>query len=162
MAGKDKTNTAHRTVARGGMGSFARPAALATAASLSVALALAATPSASASKGTKRTSACPKQARAALPLPGNAVAKAAEVALAEAPRRFKAINTHGAKILRAELGEMDGKYLAHQCGERVQKRTVVVELRFPKMLPSASLSAGTVFVSRFKSGYRVWEVSPIG
>jgi hypothetical protein len=34
---------------------------------------------------------------------------------------------------------------------------VVVDLLFPKMLPSASLSQGVVLVSRFRTGYRVWE-----
>ena len=35
------------------------------------------------------------------------------------------------------------------CGSRVRNRTVVVDLLFPKMLPSASLSQGVVFVSLF-------------
>jgi hypothetical protein len=39
-----------------------------------------------------------------------------------------------------------------------QRRTVVVHLLYPKLLPSQSLSQGVVYVSRFKSGYRVWEV----
>jgi hypothetical protein len=47
----------------------------------------------------------------------------------------------------------------HQCGAKVARRTVVVQLLFPKMLPSASLSEGVVFVARFPRGYRVWEVA---
>jgi hypothetical protein len=34
---------------------------------------------------------------------------------------------------------------------------VAVELEFPRILPSASLSRGTVFVSRVDRRYRVWE-----
>jgi len=45
-----------------------------------------------------------------------------------------------------------------QCSNLVRSRTVVVDLLFPKMLPSASLSEGVVLVSLFPTGYRVWEV----
>jgi hypothetical protein len=45
-----------------------------------------------------------------------------------------------------------------QCSSLVRQRTVVVDLLFPKMLPSASLSEGVVLVSLFKTGYQVWEV----
>ncbi len=114
-----------------------------------------------AAKNDRSTARCPQRAKHALSLPGDAVAKAAEAALAEAPAKFKAINTRGATIVTSELGEIDGAYVAHQCGEAAQKKTVVVQLRFPKMLPSASLSEGIVFVSRFQDGYHVWEVSPI-
>jgi hypothetical protein len=41
----------------------------------------------------------------------------------------------------------------------VRSRTVVVDLLFPKMLPSASLSEGAVFVSLFRTGYQVWDVA---
>ena len=41
----------------------------------------------------------------------------------------------------------------------LRRRTVVVDLLFPKMLPSASLSEAVVLVSRFRTGYRVWEVA---
>lgn len=42
------------------------------------------------------------------------------------------------------------------CGPVVGRRTWVVEIRFPKLEPSASLSQGQAFVSRFRSGWRVW------
>jgi hypothetical protein len=41
----------------------------------------------------------------------------------------------------------------------VRNRTVAVDLLFPKMLPSASLSEGVVFVSLFPAGYQVWDVA---
>ncbi len=52
-----------------------------------------------------------------------------------------------------------GDEVTVQCGTRVSRRTVVVDLLFPKMLPSASLSQGTVFVSLSGTGYRVWQVA---
>lgn len=45
------------------------------------------------------------------------------------------------------------------CSNKARRRTVVVDLLFPKVLPSASLSKGVVLVSRFPSGYRVWDVA---
>jgi hypothetical protein len=45
------------------------------------------------------------------------------------------------------------------CTSHVRNRTVVVDLLFPKMLPSASLSEGVVLVSRFGTRYRVWKVA---
>jgi hypothetical protein len=42
------------------------------------------------------------------------------------------------------------------CGPVVGARTWVVEIRFPKLEPSASLSQGQAFVSRFRSGWQVW------
>ena len=46
-----------------------------------------------------------------------------------------------------------------RCSPRVRNRTVVVDLLFPKMLPSPSLSQGVVFVSLFRTGYQVWDVA---
>ena len=45
-----------------------------------------------------------------------------------------------------------------ECGARVWRRTVVVYITLRAFLPSASLSERVVFVGRFKSGYRVWQV----
>jgi len=44
----------------------------------------------------------------------------------------------------------------NMCGSVVGGRTWIVELHFPKLEPSASLSQGQAFVSRFRSGWRVW------
>ncbi len=41
----------------------------------------------------------------------------------------------------------------------VFRRTVAVDLLFPKMLPSASLSQGHGLLSLSGTGYRVWEVA---
>ena len=46
-----------------------------------------------------------------------------------------------------------------RCSNMVRDRTIVIDLFFPKMLPSASLSEGVVLVSLFRRGYQVWEVA---
>jgi hypothetical protein len=69
--------------------------------------------------------------------------------------------TGPAVVVRSALAPHAGRgdEASAQCGTRVFRRTVVVDLLFPKMLPSASLSQGTVFVSRSGTGYQVWEVA---
>ena len=42
------------------------------------------------------------------------------------------------------------------CGPVVGSRSWVVEMYFPNFAPSASLSQEQAFVSRFRSGWRVW------
>lgn len=136
--------------------------AAAFAAGASLALALAVVPGAAAAKGGEKRIACPRQAKAALPLSAHATKKAAQAALAAAPKRYKDLNVKGAKVVWSKVATAAGARggeVAFQCGKTIQARTVVVELRFPKELPSASLSEGVVFVSRFKSGYWVWEVA---
>ena len=60
---------------------------------------------------------------------------------------------------RADTGLGRGGEVKSQCGAGTQQRTVVVDLQFPSLSPSASLSQGTVFVSRFGDGYQVWKVA---
>jgi hypothetical protein len=50
-------------------------------------------------------------------------------------------------------------YLIFNRSSQVRNRTVVVDLLFPKTLPAASLSEGVVFVSLFRTGYRIWDVA---
>lgn len=155
-----RPSPAARTRVIGGAGWLAWPTALAAAASLAVALA--ATPGVAASKSAKQMSTCPAQAKAALPLSAHATKKAAQAALAAAPKRYKDLNVKGATVVSSKVATAAGARggeVAFQCGKKIQARTIVVELRFPKELPSASLSEGVVFVSRFKSGYQVWEVA---
>lgn len=42
-------------------------------------------------------------------------------------------------------------------GSRQRVKTVVVELDYPELASSASLSQGFVYVSRFADGYRIWH-----
>jgi hypothetical protein len=96
-----------------------------------------------------------------LALPGDAVARAADQARIEAPAIYGDLGL-GARIVTSGLARASGvrgRQVVRQCGRSVAARTVVVDLRLPKGLPSASLSQGTVFVSRFPAGYRVWEVA---
>jgi hypothetical protein len=100
---------------------------------------------------------CPASANV---LPAEAVARAADQARIEAPHLYGA---RGAAVVTqsnlAAYANARGKEVIHQCGARAFHRTVVVGLLFPKELPSASLSQGTVFVSLFATGYRMWEVA---
>jgi hypothetical protein len=137
-------------------------AAFAVTTSVAVALGLAAAPGVAAAKGSKAAGACPTQAKAALPLSANATKKASQAALAAAPERYKGLDVNGATVVWSKVASAAGARggeVAFQCGKTTQVRTIVVELRFPKELPSSSLSQGVVFVSRFKHGYQVWEVA---
>jgi hypothetical protein len=107
----------------------------------------------------KRQATCP---RSAARLPADAVARAALAALAEAPRLYRGTDTRGARLVGAALATSAGtrgEQVRRTCGMRTQRRSVVVELLFPRMRPSASLSQGTVFVSLIRGRYRVWEVA---
>ena len=110
------------------------------------------------SAGQLSTGRCPT---AALGLPADGVIGAARRALAEAARDYPGLRTAGAEVLaadRAAFAGVRGTEVRRQCGVRAQNRTVVVQLLFPRMLPSASLSEAVVAVSRFARGYRVWEI----
>jgi hypothetical protein len=100
---------------------------------------------------------CPAGAK---PLPAGAVARAADRALVEAPHLYPGLGaTAVTRSALAPYADARGSEVRHQCGQRAFHRTVVVELLFPKELPSASLSQGVVFVSRFATGYSVWELA---
>ena len=101
---------------------------------------------------------CPTGVRA---LPATGVVHAAARAVAEASRDYSHLNTEGAELMAADrvsFAGARGEEVAHQCGTQVAERTVIVQMLFPRMLPSASLSEAVVAVSRFPDGYRVWEV----
>ncbi len=127
------------------------------AAAICVAVLAVASPFAS-SAGAVPAQRCPA---GALVLPANAAAPAAKAALVTAASDYPTLNTTGAKVVsakRASVAGPRGVQVGRQCGARAKARTVVVELRFPRMSPSASLSEGVVDVARFAGGYRVWAV----
>ncbi len=100
---------------------------------------------------------CPKTRP--LPLPPDAVDRAADQARIQAPFLYRGFGP--AVVALAWLAKFKLNVWAStplQCSNLVRSRTVVVDLLFPKMLPSASLSQGVVLVSLFPTGYRVWEV----
>lgn len=100
---------------------------------------------------------CPK---GALPLPSEAVARAADQARIEAPALDKGFGPAVVELAwRATFRLNVWAAAPFRCSNLIRRRTVVVDLLFPKMLPNASLSEGVVFVSLFSSGYRVWEVA---
>jgi hypothetical protein len=93
----------------------------------------------------------------ALRLPADAVARAAEAARNDA-RSDRTVIVASILATSAAPGS-HGAQVASQCGSSVAGRTVVVDLFYPWLLPSASLTQGTVFVSYFAGRYRVWEVA---
>ena len=101
---------------------------------------------------------CPKEA----PLdPGpDARGAATAAAVTAVPQRYgRPIDTTGFQVARvypADLASGYGPVAYGLCGSEVGQRTWVVELSFPKMLPSADLSAGQLFLSRFQNGWKVW------
>jgi hypothetical protein len=94
------------------------------------------------------------------PPAGDAVARAALAALDQAPAVYRGTKLEGVRVTGAILARLDdsgrGGSARVTCGQRVENRTVVVNLEFPAMRPSAGLSQGVVLVSRFADGYRVW------
>jgi len=90
-------------------------------------------------------------------LPPDALAGATEAALEQVPSVFGDVEANeGAYASSASRGgnQMITKGLG--CSKLLRDRSVTVELIFPKMLPSASLSQHTVFVARFRGDYWVW------
>lgn len=103
---------------------------------------------------------CPASAQGILPLRRDSVAKAADRALvfAKQPAGVKP----GTEVMasdRSAFAGARGSEVKYLCGAKVARRTVVVQLLFPWLLPSASLSEGVLFVGRFHGGYRVWFVA---
>jgi hypothetical protein len=60
---------------------------------------------------------------------------------------------------RSAFAGARGREVAVLCGKTIAARTVVVQMLFPRMLPSASLSQAVVFAGRFGHGYRVWYIA---
>ena len=86
----------------------------------------------------------------------NPIAPATSAALAREASKSKPQVT-GAAIA---LGDRErGAQVRVQCGTETARRTVVVYLLRRAYFPSESLMQGVYFVSRFRSGYRVWEVA---
>ncbi len=105
-------------------------------------------------------------------LPPNALAGATEAALEQVPTVFGDVKTtEGAYAVAAyrmkggsgPFGPRPG-IVRDMCRERPQyaerllERSVEVDLIFPKLQPSASLSQHTVFVARFQGDYWVYGV----
>lgn len=108
---------------------------------------------------TAAAGVCPAGIR---PLPPAGVQHAADAALAEAAKLYPGLDTRGAEVMaadRAAFAGARGREVTGMCGKKVAARTVVVQMLFPRMLPSASLSEAVVFTGRFAHGYHVWYMA---
>jgi hypothetical protein len=105
-------------------------------------------------------SSCPASARGILPLRPDSVAKAARRALAfaKAPPGVKP-GTEVMAAARSAFAGARGGEVRFLCGATVARRTIVVQLLLPWLLPSQSLSQQVVFAGRFDGGYRIWYVA---
>ena len=134
-------------------------AAVATVIGAATSRGAAAGPEGPATAEAASSSACPQ---AALPLRADGVQRAADAALASAARLYPGLNTRGTEVMAADrsaFAGVRGDQVKFLCGQRLADRTVVVQMLFPRMLPSASLSEAVVFVARFATGYRVWYIA---
>ena len=102
--------------------------------------------------GEKRS--CPS---GALPLTvTNPIGPATAAALRRVPAAEKP------QVTSARLTVYDnvrGPQVRTQCGDRAAARTIIVYVTRRAYLPAQSASQGVYFVSRFESGYRVWQVA---
>lgn len=94
-------------------------------------------------------------------LPGGDARQAAiEAARRAIPRFYTHLDTRRYTVERSYPADAQRAGFAAipsgMCGEQVGGRTWVVELHFPEMEPSASLSNGQLFVSRFRDGWWAW------
>src|SRR5687768_8768980 len=97
---------------------------------------------------------CP---RAALPVSGmNPIGTAITAALRRVPTGDKP-QVQGALMAIADRNR--GPQVGTQCGRQVRARTIVVYVLRRAYLPAQSASSGVYFVSRFATGYRVWQVA---
>ena len=86
----------------------------------------------------------------------NPIAPATQAALRRVPARERP-QVRGASLAMAD--NVRGPQVQTQCGDRVAARTIIVYITRRAYLPAQSASQGVYFVSRFQSGYRVWQVA---
>jgi len=95
-------------------------------------------------------------------LPGDAIARAVDAALAQAPQHYTGLDLTDMRAVQAQFARYGvgptARAVSIKCGRLVRQRTVLVWLFFPAMRPSASLSQGVVAVSRFDGEYKVWAL----
>jgi hypothetical protein len=114
-----------------------------------------------------RASACPR----AIPLTQDALAPATRAALHAATHTDSAVLNHDRRGEIATSAVLalnpdapayrsgDAKAIERLCGQEIARRSVIITLFFPRLLPSASASVTTMYVSRGRTGaYRVWYI----
>lgn len=91
----------------------------------------------------------------------DAVARATDSALAGAPAGFPDRDVSGAYATgatRSASGPV-GQQIIDECGADVQRKSVIVDMTFPAMLPDAGLSHGAAVVSTVDGQYQVWRTA---
>jgi hypothetical protein len=97
---------------------------------------------------------CP---RAALQIAGkDPIGTATAAALRRVPAADRP-EVSGARLALAD--RQRGPQVGTQCGRRAAARTIIVYILRRAYLPAQSASQGVYFVSRFASGYRVWQIA---
>jgi ketosteroid isomerase-like protein len=69
------------------------------------------------------------------------------------------LDVAGTRVTRAgpAVGNVLGYSARVRCGREVQRRTIVVAVRFPRVRASEPASAGAFYVSRTRAGWLVWR-----
>lgn len=70
------------------------------------------------------------------------------------------LDVAGARVTRAgpAAGNVLGYTARIRCGREVQRRTIVVAVRFPRVRATEPASAGAFYVSRTRTGWLVWRL----
>lgn len=65
-----------------------------------------------------------------------------------------------ARVTRSTLavGNAKGYAARVKCGRSVQRRTAIIEMRFPRVDPGERLSSSAFYVSRTRTGWLVWHL----
>ena len=83
-----------------------------------------------------------------------AVPKLYAILRRDAPHQYRIARATGAGLAP---GYARGASLRTECGERIHRRTIVVDVVFPRIARySASLSQATFFVSHLRAGWVIW------
>lgn len=92
-------------------------------------------------------------------LPAGAIDQAMVAAVEQAAQAFPDRDTSGAYAVGATMSESGpvAQKIIKDCGVEAQRRTVVVDLVLPAMLPDSARTFGSVRVSYLRDGYRVWQ-----
>lgn len=94
-------------------------------------------------------------------LSSEALDRASEAALEQSVSAFPDRDATGRYVsgaTRSESGAM-AQQIIRDCGVEAQRRTVVVDLVLPAMLPDSTRTFGAVAVSDFSGVFKVWRAS---
>jgi len=105
--------------------------------------------------------ACPQ---GALPITRNDLGAARSAVLRFArstlSEMWAGLDLAGARVTRSSLavGQAKGYAARIKCGRAVQRRTAIVEVRFPQVDPHERLSSSAFYASRKRAGWLVWRL----